>query len=58
MNQRDDLGDATPGDWLALVGDGEDWAFRTATARVALRATASRLQLQYSTGTLRSAGSR
>jgi glucose/arabinose dehydrogenase len=27
MNQRDDLGDATPGDWLAVVKDGDDWGF-------------------------------
>lgn len=27
MNQRDDLGAATPGDWLALVREGEDWRF-------------------------------
>jgi glucose/arabinose dehydrogenase len=27
MNQRDDLGDATPGDWLAVVAEGEDWGF-------------------------------
>jgi glucose/arabinose dehydrogenase len=27
MNQRDDLGDATPGDWLAVVTDGQDWGF-------------------------------
>jgi glucose/arabinose dehydrogenase len=27
MNQRDDLGAATPGDWLALVRKGEDWGF-------------------------------
>ena len=27
MNQRDDLGEATPGDWLALVRDGQDWGF-------------------------------
>ena len=27
MNQRDDLGDATPGDWLAVVRDGQDWGF-------------------------------
>jgi glucose/arabinose dehydrogenase len=27
MNQRDDLGDATPGDWLAVVHDGDDWGF-------------------------------
>lgn len=27
MNQRDDLGDATPGDWLAIVKPGEDWGF-------------------------------
>jgi glucose/arabinose dehydrogenase len=27
MNQRDDLGVATPGDWLALVNEGEDWGF-------------------------------
>jgi glucose/arabinose dehydrogenase len=27
MNQRDDLGDATPGDWLAVVRAGQDWGF-------------------------------
>jgi glucose/arabinose dehydrogenase len=27
MNQRDDLGVRTPGDWLALVSQGEDWGF-------------------------------
>ena len=27
MNQRDDLGTATPGDWLAVVRDGDDWEF-------------------------------
>ena len=27
MNQRDDLGDATPGDWLAAVAEGQDWGF-------------------------------
>jgi glucose/arabinose dehydrogenase len=27
MNQRDDLGDATPGDWLAVVVPGQDWGF-------------------------------
>ena len=27
MNQRDDLGAATPGDWLALVRKGQDWGF-------------------------------
>ncbi|MGE3073557.1 MAG: sorbosone dehydrogenase family protein [Dehalococcoidia bacterium] len=27
MNQRDDLGDATPGDWLAVIYDGDDWGF-------------------------------
>ena len=27
MNQRDDLGATTPGDWLALVRRGEDWGF-------------------------------
>jgi glucose/arabinose dehydrogenase len=27
MNQRDDLGDATPGDWLAVVSDGQRWGF-------------------------------
>lgn len=25
MNQQDGLGDATPGDWLALVESGQDW---------------------------------
>jgi glucose/arabinose dehydrogenase len=27
MNQRDDLGAATPGDWLALVREGQSWGF-------------------------------
>ena len=27
MNQRDDLGDATPGDWLAIVEPGTAWGF-------------------------------
>ncbi len=27
MNQRDDLGARTPGDWLALVRGGESWGF-------------------------------
>jgi glucose/arabinose dehydrogenase len=27
MNQRDDLGTKTPGDWLALVREGENWRF-------------------------------
>jgi glucose/arabinose dehydrogenase len=27
MNQRDDLGANTPGDWLGLVGEGESWGF-------------------------------
>ena len=27
MNQRDDLGARTPGDWLAYVRPGEDWGF-------------------------------
>jgi glucose/arabinose dehydrogenase len=27
MNQRDDLGAKTPGDWLAAVREGQDWGF-------------------------------
>jgi len=27
MNQRDDLGAKTPGDWLAVVADGQRWGF-------------------------------
>lgn len=27
VNQRDDLGDSTPGDWLAVVGNGSAWGF-------------------------------
>ncbi len=27
MNHRDDLGDATPGDWLGRVERGQDWGF-------------------------------
>src|SRR5207249_4898836 len=29
MDQRDDLGDQTPGDWLAIVAAGQDWGFPT-----------------------------
>jgi glucose/arabinose dehydrogenase len=27
MNQRDDLGDGTPGDWLSIVRPGQSWGF-------------------------------
>ncbi len=27
MNQRDDLGDRTPGDWLSIVQPGQSWGF-------------------------------
>jgi glucose/arabinose dehydrogenase len=27
MNQRDDLGDTTPGDWLSIVRAGQSWGF-------------------------------
>jgi glucose/arabinose dehydrogenase len=27
MNQRDDLGGSTPGDWLSIVRNGDDWQF-------------------------------
>jgi glucose/arabinose dehydrogenase len=27
MNQRDDLGKKTPGDWLSVVHEGDDWKF-------------------------------
>lgn len=27
MNQRDDLGTKTPGDWLSVVREGQDWRF-------------------------------
>jgi glucose/arabinose dehydrogenase len=27
INQRDDLGARTPGDWLAIVREGQDWGF-------------------------------
>jgi glucose/arabinose dehydrogenase len=27
LNQRDDLGDATPGDWLAVIRSGQAWGF-------------------------------
>jgi glucose/arabinose dehydrogenase len=27
MNQRDDLGEATPGDWLSVIERGQDWGF-------------------------------
>jgi len=32
MNQRDDLGDATPGDTLAVVAEGSSWGFPDHTA--------------------------
>ena len=34
MNHRDDLGDATPGDWLGLVRRGQDWGFPDCPAAV------------------------
>ena len=27
MNQRDDLGEATPGDWLSVIRAGQEWGF-------------------------------
>jgi glucose/arabinose dehydrogenase len=27
VNQRDDLGARTPGDWLAVLADGQNWGF-------------------------------
>ena len=33
INQRDDLGSRTPGDWLAAVKPGENWGFRLPGAR-------------------------
>ncbi len=27
LNQRDDLGARTPGDWLAVIDEGQDWGF-------------------------------
>lgn len=27
LNQRDDLGDATPGDWIMRIENGQDWRF-------------------------------
>ena len=33
MDQRDDLGDATPGDWLARVTEGSTWGFPNASTQ-------------------------
>lgn len=35
MNQRDDLADATPGDWLAIVRSGQSWGFPDCYGQVA-----------------------
>ncbi len=35
LNQRDDLGSKTPGDWLALVRDGDDFGFPGCYGQVA-----------------------
>jgi glucose/arabinose dehydrogenase len=35
LNQRDDLGAKTPGDWLALVRDGDDFGFPACYGQVA-----------------------
>ena len=35
MNQRDDLSDATPGDWLAIVRSGQSWGFPDCYGQVA-----------------------
>lgn len=49
MNQRDDLGDATPGDWLAVVRSGQAWGFPAwsmgSSALVAEWATATVLRV-------------
>jgi glucose/arabinose dehydrogenase len=38
MNQRDDLGDATPGDWLATVTEGSTWGYPGVSAHRPLAA--------------------
>ena len=46
MNHQDELGAATPGDWLALVESARTGAFPIATGREARCATESRSQLR------------
>src|SRR5262249_50778573 len=58
MNQRNDLGARTTGDALALVRDGDDWASRPATDRVAAPAPGCRASSPRSTSTPRRAASR
>lgn len=35
LNQRDDLGTKTPGDWIAIVESGQDWGFPTCYGQAA-----------------------
>jgi glucose/arabinose dehydrogenase len=43
MNQRDDLGDATPGDWLAVVERGQDWGFPDCYGQLATACAGARI---------------
>ena len=58
MNQRDDLGARTPGDWLALVRRARTGASPPATGRAALPAPESRSRSQSSTCTRQREASR
>jgi glucose/arabinose dehydrogenase len=40
MNQRDDLGTKTPGDWLALVEQGQSWGFPSCYGQATAKCTA------------------
>ena len=58
MNQRDDLGARTPGDWLAVVRAGQNWGFPTATASRRRPAPHGRSRQRCSTPMLPPAASR
>jgi hypothetical protein len=52
LNQRDDLGTKTPGDWLAIVRDGDDFGFPACYGQSQPGAAASRPRSRCSTRTL------
>ena len=52
MNQRDDLGAMTPGDWLALVRQGQNWRFPGCYGQGGSACSGARSHSRCSTSTL------
>ena len=58
MNQRDDLGCRTPGDWLAVVRPGQDWGFPSCYGQQTQRCAVTPAAAPCSTRTRRPEASR